>query len=206
MLIKGIHVLNPVKPGPHTYSQPLLCHDYICRYVKSSASTVQLPNSGRTIFFVDETNRWRQYTNGINTTRGNIWHNRAARRCKKLSFSSDCIPWCHHMETFSTLLGIYAGTLMFSLICAWMNGWVNNREAGDLKRHRAHYYVIVMIYPVSIKLYFNTGCGIKGNRAQSDNRYVLFTLDVHTNGNANEFNQTYGRFNWLALESIFTLS
>ena len=28
--------------------------------------------------------------------------------------------------------------LMFSLICAWINGWVNNREAGDLRRHRSY--------------------------------------------------------------------
>ena len=27
--------------------------------------------------------------------------------------------------------------LVSSLICAWINGWVNNREAGDLRRHRA---------------------------------------------------------------------
>ena len=33
---------------------------------------------------------------------------------------------------------------MFSVICAWINGWVNNREAGDLRRRRAHYDVIVM--------------------------------------------------------------
>ena len=33
---------------------------------------------------------------------------------------------------------------MFSLICVWMNSWVNNREAGDLRRYRAHYDVIVM--------------------------------------------------------------
>ena len=26
----------------------------------------------------------------------------------------------------------------------WINGWVNNREAGDLRRYRAHYDVIVM--------------------------------------------------------------
>ena len=32
----------------------------------------------------------------------------------------------------------------FSLICSWTNGWVNNREAGDLRRHRAHCDVIVM--------------------------------------------------------------
>ena len=30
------------------------------------------------------------------------------------------------------------GALMFSLIYAWINGWVNNREAGDLIRYRAH--------------------------------------------------------------------
>ena len=34
--------------------------------------------------------------------------------------------------------------LMFSLICAWLNGWVNHREVGDLRRHRPHYDVTVM--------------------------------------------------------------
>ena len=33
---------------------------------------------------------------------------------------------------------------MFSLICAWIGGWVNNGEAGDLWRRRAHYNVTVM--------------------------------------------------------------
>ena len=40
--------------------------------------------------------------------------------------------------------GQWRVALMFSLICAWINGWVNNFEAGDLRRHRAHYYVSVM--------------------------------------------------------------
>ena len=35
--------------------------------------------------------------------------------------------------------GQWRGTLIFSLICAWTNGWVNNREAGDLRHYRAHY-------------------------------------------------------------------
>ena len=68
--------------------------------------------------------------------------------------------WRHQMKTFSASLalcggihrssvnsphkGQWRGALMFSLICAWMNGWVNNRETGDLRRHRAHYDVIVM--------------------------------------------------------------
>ena len=29
-------------------------------------------------------------------------------------------------------------------ICAWINRWVNNREAGELRRHCAHYDVTVM--------------------------------------------------------------
>ena len=33
---------------------------------------------------------------------------------------------------------------MFSLICVWIKVWINNREAGDLRRHRCHYDVIVM--------------------------------------------------------------
>ena len=48
------------------------------------------------------------------------------------------------------------GALIFSLICAWINGWVNNREAGDLRHHRAHYDVIVMyiMYSGCIKRMF----------------------------------------------------
>ena len=35
---------------------------------------------------------------------------------------------------------------MFSLIYVRINGWVNNREAGDLRPDRAHYDVTVMVY------------------------------------------------------------
>ena len=34
---------------------------------------------------------------------------------------------------------------MFSLMCAWTNGWASNREAGDLRRHRAHYDATLML-------------------------------------------------------------
>ena len=40
--------------------------------------------------------------------------------------------------------GQWRGALMFSLICVWINGWVNKREAGDLRRRRDHYDVNVM--------------------------------------------------------------
>ena len=65
------------------------------------------------------------------------------------------------VETFSALLALCAGyspvpvnsphkgqwrgALMFSLIYAWINDWVNNREAGDLRHQRGHYDVIVMV-------------------------------------------------------------
>ena len=40
--------------------------------------------------------------------------------------------------------GQWRGALLFSLICDWINGWVDSCEAGDPRRHRAHYDVIVM--------------------------------------------------------------
>ena len=48
----------------------------------------------------------------------------------------------------SPVTGQWLGALMFSLICAWINAWVNNREDGDLRRRRSHYDVIVMWAPM----------------------------------------------------------
>ena len=68
----------------------------------------------------------------------------------------DVIKWKHFPRYWPFVRGIHrssvnsphkgqcSGVLMFSLICARINGWANNREAGDLRRHRAHYDVIVM--------------------------------------------------------------
>ena len=41
--------------------------------------------------------------------------------------------------------GQWCGALILSLTCACLNGWVDNREAGDLRRNRAHYDVTVML-------------------------------------------------------------
>ena len=40
--------------------------------------------------------------------------------------------------------GQWRGALMFSLICAWTNGWITDWDAGDARRHRAHFDVTVM--------------------------------------------------------------
>ena len=44
----------------------------------------------------------------------------------------------------------WRGALMFSYICTRINGWVNNGEAGDLRRHGAHYDVVVMISDINM--------------------------------------------------------
>ena len=46
--------------------------------------------------------------------------------------------------------GQWRGDLVFSLIWAWRNGWVNNREAGDLRRHSGHYDVTVMWTTITV--------------------------------------------------------
>ena len=68
--------------------------------------------------------------------------------------------WRHQMDTFphywpfvwaihwspviSPHKGRWCGALKFYLICACTNNWVNTRDAGDLRRRRAHYGVTVM--------------------------------------------------------------
>ena len=68
----------------------------------------------------------------------------------------DVIKWKHFLRYWPFVRGIHRspvnsphkgqwrGALMFTLIFARINGWVNNREAGDLRRNRTHYDVIVM--------------------------------------------------------------
>ena len=50
----------------------------------------------------------------------------------------------HRSPVNSPHKGQWRGALIFSLICVWINGWVNNREGGNLRRYRAHYDVTVM--------------------------------------------------------------
>ena len=74
----------------------------------------------------------------------------------------DVNKWKHFPRYWPFVRGIYRwpvnsphkgqrhGALMFSLIYGWINAWVNNREAGDLRHHRAHYDVIVMLLRTAV--------------------------------------------------------
>ena len=53
-----------------------------------------------------------------------------------------CVP--KEMVHTRSHKGQWRGALMFSLIYAWINGWTNNPEIGDMRRYCAHYDVIVM--------------------------------------------------------------
>ena len=71
-----------------------------------------------------------------------------------LVLHDDVMKWKHFPRNCPFVRGIHRshsphkgqwrGALMFSLICVWIKDWVNNREAGDLRRCRGHYDVIVM--------------------------------------------------------------
>ena len=56
----------------------------------------------------------------------------------------------HRSPVNSPHKGQWLGALLFSLICARINGWVNNGGAGDLRRYRTYYDVIVMGNGISV--------------------------------------------------------
>ena len=73
------------------------------------------------------------------------------------SLHDDVIKWKHFPRYWPLVRGIHRspvnsphkgqwrGALVFSLICVWISSRVNNREAGDLRRYRAHYDINVMV-------------------------------------------------------------
>ena len=75
-----------------------------------------------------------------------------------LPYTHDVIKWKYFPRYWPFVQGILPVTdefpaqrpvtraSMFSLIWPWINGYVNNREAGDFRRHRARYDIAVLIW------------------------------------------------------------
>ena len=73
-----------------------------------------------------------------------------------IPYHDDIIKWKHFPRYWPFVRGIYRspvnsphkgqwrGALMLPLICVGINGWINTREAGDLRRYCANYDVSVM--------------------------------------------------------------
>ena len=108
----------------------------------------------------------------------------------------------HRSPVNSPHIGQWRGALMFSLICAWINNCTNAGDAGDLRRHRAHYDVNV-IYTM-----LTTGAGyilFKFYIAIHDFRYI--TRWSHLFQNIRRFVVTYLQFqNVLPLKSCWLIS
>ena len=89
----------------------------------------------------------------------------------KSSSHDDVIKWKHFPLYWPFVRGIHRspvnsphkgqwrGALMFSLVCVWINGWVNNREAG----YRPHYDVTLMVLQMvsTIALVCYQNCNIQ---------------------------------------------
>ena len=102
-------------------------------------------------------NRWYK---SIKKSQDCVYGTKDYKRLAKIRDYSDVhddvIKWKHFPRYWPFVMGIHRspvnfphkgqwrGALIFSLIFAWTHGWVNNRESGDLRRHRAHYDVTVM--------------------------------------------------------------
>ena len=96
----------------------------------------------------------------------------------------DVIKWKHFPRYWSFVRGIHRspansphkgqrrGALMFSLIFVWINGWVNNREAGDFRRYRAHYDVIVMPDINTIDYYMVSHTTTKNHQSKWDRTHT----------------------------------
>ena len=77
----------------------------------------------------------------------------------RLEFSphDDFIKWKHFPRYWHFVRGIHRSpvnslhkgqwgrALVFSLICAWTNSWTNNGDADELRRHLAHYDIVMNI-------------------------------------------------------------
>ena len=92
----------------------------------------------------------------------------------------DVIKWKHFPRYWPFVRGIrrspvnssqkgqWRGALMFSLICVWINGWVNNGETGDLRRYHAQHDVTVML--IEPRMYAET---------RSTSVFNVFSLEFH---------------------------
>ena len=69
--------------------------------------------------------------------------------------------------------GQWRGALMFSLISAWTNGRVKNRDAGDLRHHGVNHNVTMMIFYTFLRIshcvnidFENFSLGVFGNSTE----------------------------------------
>ena len=108
----------------------------------------------------------------------------------KLTIHDDVIKWKHFPRNWPFVReihrspvnfphkGQWRGALMFSLIYAWINDWVNNREAGDLRRQHGHYDVIVMRKSNARTDYSDSMASVIFDRKNEDKHYICWLFNT----------------------------
>ena len=138
----------------HPYGILLLCHtdgllaylyDKIVRYKVLASRPHGIPAVGVSHGWVTNPSTWFNFNN---ISQGRITKS-------SVSDHDDVIKWknfprywpfvrgIHRSPVNSPHKGQWRGALMFPFIGTWISVWANNREAGDLRRHHAHYDVTV---------------------------------------------------------------
>ena len=87
---------------------------------------------------------WKAYASLCSWSGVGCHHDNVVNKWKHFRRYWPFVRVIHRSLVNSPHKGQWRGALIFSLICTWTNGYVNNRDAGELRRHRAHYDVIVM--------------------------------------------------------------
>ena len=135
------HVMTSQNTGNSTVCSTA-CSAYLGKYQRSALLTLCEGNteSGFPSQWASNTESacmsWHHYAL--------LWHHDDVMKWTHFPRYWPFVRGIHRSPVNSTHKGQWRGALIFSLICVWINGWVNNREAGDLIRNRAHNDVIVM--------------------------------------------------------------
>ena len=107
------------------------------------------------------------------------------------AYHGDVIKWKHFPRYWPFVRGIHRspvnsphkgqwhGALTFFFICAWINDWVNNREAGDLRGHRVHYDITAM-YVSDLGRHW-MACQLFGTKPITDPTMTLSTETLRPN-------------------------
>ena len=135
------------------------------------------------------------------------WHNRNYN-----TRHDDVIKWkhfpcywpfvrgSHRSPVNSAHKGQWREASMFSLICAWINDWVNNGDAGDLRRHRARYDAIVN--NENNFVYSQKGWKKRRTRSPGEWSDVTFTLWRHQIGTFSVLHSLCGGNHWVLMDSL----
>ena len=121
------------------------------------------------------------------------WPNRA--KYNKAIIIFDGMYCIYYMMTSSNgnifREGQWSGPLMLSLIYAWINSRVNNRDAGYLRRRRAHYDVTVMILTCNVTEGWTTGVCSPPCKKRFDLKTQLYILITYQSSSSKRLFRKY---------------